>query len=467
MAGAGKLWGGRFAEGTDELFKRFNDSLPFDARLLACDVRGSKAWARAIHTVGIITGEELAALLAALDDVLTKAPDDLAAIAATGHEDIHAYVEAALIERVGVLGKKLHTGRSRNDQVATDLRLWTREAVDALRGDIRGLVLALIALAEAHADTVFPGFTHLQSAQPVTLGHWALAYVEMLERDDERLADARRRTNLCPLGCGALAGSAYPVDRDAIARELGFDAPTRNSLDSVSDRDFVADALAANAMTMTHLSRLAEDLIVLCSTAFGAVRMSDRVSTGSSLMPQKKNPDALELVRGKAGRVLAHHAALLATVKALPLAYNKDMQEDKECLFDSVTQTSMSLRVTTTVVETLHVNKDRCRELATDGYTNATDLADYLVSKGVPFRTAHEIVGAAVNEASALGVALEDVPIESLRSHSDAIEDDVYGVLRVESVLAARSALGGTAPGRVREAVAAARTRWSAGPGRR
>jgi len=457
----GGLWGGRFTSSPDAAFKAFNDSLPFDARLIAEDVEGSKAWAGAIASVGVITAEERDRLRDALDDILARALADTHALRTSGHEDVHAYVEHELVQRLGPLGKKLHTGRSRNDQVATDFRLWTRRAVDDVQRDLADLARALIDLADRHAATPFPGFTHLQLAQPVTLGHWALAYLEMLERDRERLQDARRRVNRCPLGSGALAGAAYPIDRDALAAELGFDGPTRNSLDAVSDRDFVLDVLAALATLAVHLSRLAEDLIVQCSTAFATVRMSDAVSTGSSLMPQKKNPDALELVRGKVGRIAAAHQAMLITLKALPLAYNKDMQEDKEGLFDAVDQTALCLKVAVTVVRTLEVDETRSRELAQAGYTNATDLADYLVAKGVPFREAHDIVGAAVNHAVQRDLPLEALPLDELQRFSDAIDRDVADWLALEAVLDKRNALGGAAPARVREAAAAARTRWA------
>ena len=409
------LWGGRFERGSggaDALFRRFNDSLPFDAALLEHDARASAAWASALVGAGVLTAEERDALRAALADIASEGRADPAAVAGAGDEDVHSYLERRLIERLGDLGKKLHTGRSRNDQVATDLRLYARAACADRIAEIRALQGAIIDRAEANEGAAIPGYTHLQRAQPLLFAHWGLAYVEMLDRDAARLADASRRLNRCPLGSAALAGTAYDVDREAIARELGFDGPTANSLDAVADRDFALEVLAALVTTMLHLSRCAEDLIVYASDEFGLVRMSDDVSTGSSIMPQKRNPDALELIRGKAGRVFAAHASMAMTVKGLPLAYNKDLQEDKEPLFDAMEHVSMCLRVARIVFEGLELNEARARESATLGHANATDLADLLAREGVPFREAHEIVGGVVRLAIERGCRIEELPAE-------------------------------------------------------
>ncbi|MEM1166217.1 MAG: argininosuccinate lyase [Planctomycetota bacterium] len=453
------MWGGRFAEEAAPLFQRFNDSLPFDCALIEQDVAGSKAWAEAIRDAGVLTPSECDELLGALDAVVAEAFADPGVPASAGDEDVHGYVERKLVERVGVLGKKLHTGRSRNDQVATDFRLWCIREARARIEEIRAAQLALVAGAERQGEAVMPGFTHLQAAQPVLFGHWCLAYVEMLERDAGRFTDALVRLDECPLGSGALAGTAYPVDRGAIAASLGFSRETANSLDAVADRDFVLELLHASATCAVHLSRLAEDLIVYASEPFGMVSMSDQVTTGSSLMPQKKNPDALELIRGKAGRLVSLPVGLAVTLKGLPLAYNKDMQEDKEGLFESMDQLSMCLRVMELVIEGLKLDEPRARALATRGYTNATDLADYLVEKGVAFRDAHEIVGRIVNRAVERGVPLEAMPLGDMRAIEPVIEADVFTWLDVDAVVARRDAMGGTSPRRVKAAIEAARAR--------
>lgn len=453
------MWGGRFETGPDELFKRFNDSLRFDSVLLPFDVQGSVAWAQALRSAGVLTNDELSSLQDALHQIAEEHEEAPDRARLADDEDIHSYVERQLIERVGPLGKKLHTGRSRNDQVATDLKLYTRHAIDGWLADLLELRAALVELADRHRDLIIPGFTHLQLAQPVLFAHWCLAYVEMLERDAERLVDARKRLNRCPLGSGALAGTAYSVDRDQIASQLGFDCATRNSLDAVSDRDHVVDVLSAASICATHLSRISEDLIIYASDGFGLVTMSDAVATGSSLMPQKKNPDALELLRGKAGRIIGSLVSLLVTVKGLPMAYNKDMQEDKEPLFDAVTNLSLSLRVMKIVVDTLIVNEDRCVAMAKRGYANATDLADYLVHRGVAFRDSHDIVGRAVRGSIERGIPLEEMDLASLQRYSDVIEDDVYDWLTLDSVVSKRDVVGGTAPARVHRAIDDARTR--------
>lgn len=450
------LWGGRFAAGPDAAFQQFNDSLPFDYVLAEQDITGSKAWANALHKVGVLSTEECQQLQQALSELLSEVREDPTAVAVGGDEDIHSFVEAALIAKVGDLAKKLHTGRSRNDQVATDLRLWCREQAGALQQSLKQTQQALLDLAQREKDTVIPGYTHLQRAQPVLLAHWCLAYVEMLQRDSERLQDATDRLNKSPLGCGALAGTAYAVDREAIASELGFSEATRNSLDSVSDRDFVVELLSTASLSMLHLSRLAEDLIFYNSGEAGFIELADNVTSGSSLMPQKKNPDALELVRGKSGRVVGSLTGLMMTLKALPLAYNKDMQEDKEGLFDAFTTWQASLAMVTSSLSGLTVNHEICRQAAQGGYANATELADYMVSKGIPFRQAHHNVGELVQQAIQAKKPLEDMPLEAFQAVAPVIEQDVYGWLTLDALLEKRCALGGTSPQRVNEALKAA-----------
>lgn len=468
------LWGGRFEGGPDALFRALNDSLPFDYRLAKQDIAGSIGWARAIHRAGVLTAEDLARLEGALGElgalvaadakaplgpsVGTAAPGDRAA----RDEDIHSWVERHLIERVGDLGKKLHTGRSRNDQVATDLRLWTREAIDERLGELHACRASLVGLAERERGTVMPGYTHLQRAQPVMLAHWCLAYVEMLERDEARLRDARRRVNVCPLGSGALAGTAYAIDREALAKDLGFERASRNSLDAVSDRDFVVETLAVLALCGVHLSRLGEDLILYGSQEFGFFEYDDAVSSGSSLMPQKKNPDAAELLRGKSGRVIGALVSMVSTLKGLPLAYNKDLQEDKEPLFDAMEQVSLCLRVVPRILDTVKVRRERVKAAAAGGYSNATDLADYLVRRGVAFRDAHEQVGRAVRLAMSKGVALEALSLEELRTVAPAAGADVAGAIAMETGFTRREVAGGTGPRAVEAALAQAKARLSA-----
>jgi argininosuccinate lyase/amino-acid N-acetyltransferase len=450
------LWGGRFAAGPDAAFQQFNDSLPFDYVLAEQDITGSKAWANALHKVSVLNRDECQQLQQALNELLSEVREDPTAVAVGGDEDIHSFVEAALIAKVGDLAKKLHTGRSRNDQVATDLRLWCREQAGVLQQSLKQTQQALLDLAQREKDTVIPGYTHLQRAQPVLLAHWCLAYVEMLQRDSERLQDATDRLNKSPLGCGALAGTAYAVDREAIASELGFSEATRNSLDSVSDRDFVVELLSTASLSMLHLSRLAEDLIFYNSGEAGFIELADNVTSGSSLMPQKKNPDALELVRGKSGRVVGSLTGLMMTLKALPLAYNKDMQEDKEGLFDAFTTWQASLAMVTSSLSGLTVNHEICRQAAQGGYANATELADYMVSKGIPFRQAHHNVGELVQQAIQAKKPLEDMPLEAFQAVAPVIEQDVYDWLTLDALLEKRCALGGTSPQRVNEALKAA-----------
>ncbi len=440
------LWGGRFAQGPDALFKRFNDSLPFDYRLAAEDIVGSMGWARAIAKAGVLTATELTQLLAALDALLTRVTQDPALPASSSAEDIHSWVEGELIQACGPLGKKLHTGRSRNDQVATDLRLWTRAAIDERLAELAALIASLRSLAHREQSTVLSGYTHMQRAQPVVFAHWALAYAQMFARDAQRFAQSRQRVNISPLGSGALAGTAYNIDRDALARDLGFESASENSLDAVSDRDFVIETLAASALCGIHLSRLGEDLVLYSSQEFGFIEMHDTVASGSSLMPQKKNPDAAELIRGKSGRLIGDLVAMLTTAKGLPLAYNKDLQEDKEPLFDSMDHLSLCLCIVPKMLDTMSVRRDRCLAAAKGGYSNATDLADYLVAKGVPFREAHEQVGAVVRLGLSLGLAIEDMPLAEIQEHAPAARDDVFAYIDLAAGFARRSVKGATGP---------------------
>ena len=452
-----KLWGGRFTGEADAEFARFNASFRFDRRLLEADVEGSRAQAEALQAAGILSREEAGRIGEGLDRILSRAREDAAYLDSRDAEDVHSFVEAELVSLVGDAGYKIHTGRSRNDQVATDLRLFLRSEIDRSLDILRGLERALIDLAEANCDVALPGYTHMQRAQPVLFAHYLLAYFEMFRRDGERLIDARRRVNRLPLGAGALAGTGFAIDREMVARRLGFDGLCENSLDAVSDRDFVIEFVAAAATAMMHLSRLAEDFIIYSTAEFGFIELSDAVSTGSSLMPQKKNPDSLELIRGKAGRVFGHHAALLVTMKGLPLAYNKDMQEDKEALFDSIDTLQGSLRVMTTVLRNTRVNGERAREAVTRGFMNATDLADYLVRRGLEFRRAHGVVGRAVAYAIEQGKALEQLSLDEFKRFSPLFEEDLYAALELESSLANKPARGGTSPARVAEALARAR----------
>ena len=447
------LWGGRFKEAASAQFKHFNDSLPVDYRLAVEDIVGSIAWAGAIHSVGVISADELEQITVALTELKVSVEANPEQILSSDAEDIHSWVEGKLIEKTGDLGKKLHTGRSRNDQVATDLKLWCKASGADLLEGLKTLKQSLVDLAEREKETVLPGYTHLQRAQPLTFAHWCLAYVEMLNRDVSRLEDALYRADTSPLGCGALAGTAYPIDRELLAQNLGFRAATLNSLDSVSDRDHVIELLSVASISMMHLSRFAEDLIFYNTGEAGFLEMSDLVSSGSSLMPQKKNPDACELIRGKSGRVMGALAGMLVTMKALPLAYNKDMQEDKEGLFDALDTWLEVMQMTVLVADGLQINRDRTLSAAQQGYSNATELADYLVSKNIPFREAHHIVGEAVLRAIDAGIALEDFTLEQLQEFSDKIESDVYKFLSIDSCLDQRMALGGTSRAQVQFAL--------------
>lgn len=450
------LWGGRFSTARSELFRQVNDSLPFDAAMATQDIEGSIVWSRAIAKVGVLTAAEQAQLEACLRDLKQQVEAGEIDPLASNEEDIHSFVEAYLTEQLGDIGRKLHTGRSRNDQVATDFRLWTREHLQALRATLVNLMETLANQAAQHKDIILPGYTHLQRAQPVRFAHWALAYFEMAKRDLSRLDDCLNRLNSCPLGCGALAGTTYPVDRQEIAAQLGFDQPCVNSLDAVSDRDFVLEAMFVASTSMLHLSRMAEDLIFYNSGEAGFLQMGDNVTSGSSLMPQKKNPDAMELVRGKTGRILGALQGLMVTIKGLPLAYNKDMQEDKEGLFDALENWHICLAISAEVLSSLTLDAERCRTAAQQGFANATEFADYLVEKGIPFRTAHDICGQAVQFALSKGCALEDLSVAELKQFADCIEDDIYPFLDLDYVVNKRNILGGTGDTPVTAAISAA-----------
>jgi argininosuccinate lyase/amino-acid N-acetyltransferase len=447
------LWGGRFSTGPDEAFKKFNDSLPFDFLLAEHDIIGSVAWAGALEQVNVLTADEHTKLVAALFELLDEVKADLQVVSTSGAEDIHSHVESALIDKVGDLAKKLHTGRSRNDQVATDFRLWCRETADHIHAAIVRLKAELISLAERELGTILPGYTHLQRAQPVLFSHWCMAYVEMLERDETRLADAKKRMNYCPLGSGALAGTAYPIDRHKLAHSLGFTGATRNSLDGVSDRDFVVELLSCASISMVHLSRMSEDLIFYNSGEAGFIELADNVTSGSSLMPQKKNPDALELIRGKTGRVFGAFSAMMMTLKALPLAYNKDMQEDKEGLFDAMPTWLACIHMAQACIKGVKVKGDKTLAAAKGGHANATELADYLVAKGVPFREGHHIVGVLVQLAISENKTLDELSLEQYQSVHESIEDDVYQVLTIDACIKARQAFGGTSLEQVSNAI--------------
>jgi len=457
-----KPWSGRFSQPTDEFVEAFTASIDFDQRLAMQDIAGSRAHARMLGRQGILSEADVAAILEGLDGVAAEieAGEFPYSIAL---EDIHMNIEARLTERIGDAGKRLHTGRSRNDQVATDLRLYVREQIDAVLGELGRFREALVDTAEREAATVMPGFTHLQAAQPVTLGHHLLAYFEMADRDAGRLRDARKRVNRLPLGAGALAGTTFPIDREWVAHELGFDGVTENSLDSVSDRDFAVETAAACALIMAHLSRLSEELVLWASPQFGFVTLPESFCTGSSIMPQKMNPDVPELVRGKSGRVNGGLISLLTLIKAQPLAYNKDMQEDKEPLFDALDTVRGSLKVMADMVPGIAFHREAMRAAASAGYATATDLADYLVRKGVPFREAHAVVGGAVQACIDRGCDLAELDLATLQGFSEAIGDDVYQVLTLDGSVAARDHIGGTAPDQVRAAVRRARERLGDG----
>jgi argininosuccinate lyase len=453
------LWGGRFSEPSDADLRALNDSLPFDQRMWAQDIRGSIAYAAALATADIISAQEAETLVNGLQQVYQEFADGTF-VFGSGDEDIHTAVERRLTELVGPVGGKLHTGRSRNDQVATDLRLWTLDALRDVQGLAAALCGALLDQADAHAETLMNGYTHLQPAQPITAGHWLMSYVAMLQRDIGRLQDAHRRANVSPLGAGALAGTPFNIDRAALAADLGFAAHSTNSLDAVSDRDFVAETLFTCTLLCVHLSRLAEDVIIYSNPLFGYITLNDRYSTGSSLMPQKRNADPMELARGKAGRLIGHLSGFLATLKGLPSSYNKDLQEDKEALFDSIDTLRKLLPVVTAVIATLHLNTDKMRAALGDDLL-ATDLADYLVARGLPFRQAHHVVGAAVRLAAQRGIGLRQLALADLQTLSPLFADDVAQTFDFAASVARRHADGGTAPAAVRAQIAAARA-WLA-----
>ena len=453
-ATSNSMWGGRFADGPAAIMEEINASIDFDRVLAAQDIRGSKAHAGMLVAQGILSEEDGQAIADGLDRIGAEiAAGDF--VFSRALEDIHMNVEARLKDLVGDAAGRLHTARSRNDQVATDFRLWVREALDAIEAGLADVQRAMVDKAEAHADTVMPGFTHLQTAQPVTFGHHMLAYVEMLDRDRSRMRDASARLNLSPLGSAALAGTPYPIDREMTARALGFDGPTRNSLDAVSDRDFALEALSSASICAMHLSRLAEEIVVWCSAPFGFVKLSDAYTTGSSIMPQKRNPDAAELVRAKVGRIAGAFQTLMMVMKGLPLAYSKDMQEDKEPVFDALPALQLCIAATAGMVRDLQPNAARMKAAAGEGYSTATDLADWLVrALGMPFRRAHHVTGRIVAEAEARGAKLHELPLDAMQAIDADITEDVLSVLSVEASVASRTSFGGTAPDNVRAQVA-------------
>ncbi len=455
-----KLWGGRFRGSADEAFSKFNASFRFDRRLFEADVRGSLAYCEALRAARVLTSAEADQVYDGLETILRSALSDSKYFdQLSDAEDVHSFVEKRLVDLVGDVGHKLHTGRSRNDQVSTDLRLFLRQEIEKLQNLLTALQRALLDLAEENAQAILPGYTHMQKAQPVLFAHYLLGYFEMFMRDRERLSETRRRVNVLPLGSGGLAGTNFAIDRDLLARLLGFDDISKNSLDAVSDRDFVIELTGDGALIMVHLSRLAEDFVLYSTGEFGYLELSDAVSTGSSIMPQKKNPDSLELIRGKAGRVFGHHLALLTTMKGLPLSYNKDMQEDKEAVFDTLDTVDGCLHVMTTVLRNVKVRTDRMLQAAKRDYITATELADYLVNKGLEFRKAHELVGRVVLHAIEHNQALDELTLEQFHRFSPLFEDDLYDVITLAASVAGKAVPGGTSPERVAEAISEARVR--------
>ena len=448
-------WSGRFSEPVSELVKKYTASVSFDQRLALFDIDGSLAHAAMLNRVGVLDDADLQAIRRGMAEIQDEIQSGQF-VWSVDLEDVHMNVERRLTEKIGDAGKRLHTGRSRNDQVATDIRLWLRAQIDIIAALIGAMQVSLLDLAEQHAETVMPGFTHLQVAQPVTFGHHLLAYVEMLARDGERMRDCRTRVNRLPLGAAALAGTTYPIDREYTAQLLGFDGVCQNSLDAVSDRDFAIEFCAAASLVMTHLSRLSEELVLWMSPRVGFIDIADRFCTGSSIMPQKKNPDVPELVRGKSGRVTGHLMSLLMLMKSQPLAYNKDNQEDKEPLFDTTDTLIDTLRIYADMMRGITVKPEAMRLAVLQGFATATDLADYLVKKGLPFRDSHEVVACAVRHAEGKGVDLADLSLDELRGFSALIDDDIYTVLTPEGSLAQRDHVGGTAPKQVRAQIA----RW-------
>jgi len=451
-----KLWAGRFNEPTDAFVEAFTASVEFDQRLYRYDIQGSIAHAKMLTEQKILTIDERDSILAGLEKIEQQISNGEFEWS-IALEDVHMNIEAALTNEIGDAGKKLHTGRSRNDQVATDIRLWLRDEINELTDALIRFQKALLDLAEAEADTILPGFTHLQTAQPITFGHHMMAWFEMLTRDHSRLLDCQKRMNVMPLGAAALAGTTFPIDRHYTAELMGFDKPAENSLDAVSDRDFAIEFSAASSILMMHLSRMSEELIIWSSAQFAFITLSDSFCTGSSIMPQKKNPDVPELIRGKSGRIFGHLFSLLTLMKSQPLAYNKDNQEDKEPLFDTVDNVKGCLKIFTDMIPAITCNKDNMRNAALKGFATATDLADYLVVKGTPFRDAHEVVGKAVAACVKKECDLTELSLEELQAFSNQISDDVFEVLTLEGSVAARDHIGGTAPNQVRAAITRAR----------
>ena len=439
-----KLWGGRFSKNTDESVNDFNSSIRFDQRMYRQDIRGSIAHARMLGKCGIISVEDSNEIINGLNEILSEIEEGKAEFMIDA-EDIHMNVETMLIAKIGNTGKRLHTGRSRNDQVALDIRMYLKDEIEEISDMLMNLEKALLSLAKEHLDTIMPGYTHLQKAQPITLAHHLMAYFEMFKRDITRLEDAYKRTNVMPLGSGALAGTTYPLDRLSVAAELGFDSVTLNSIDGVSDRDFVIELASALSICMMHLSRFCEELILWNTNEFSFVEMDDSCSTGSSIMPQKKNPDVAELIRGKTGRVYGDLISILTTMKGIALAYNKDMQEDKECIFDAIDTVKLCLPVFEKMICTMKVNKENMYKGAGGGFTNATDAADYLVKKGMPFREAHEVIGKMVLYAINNGKALSEFTMEEFKACSDIIEDDIYEAISLETCVNDRKVIGGPA----------------------
>lgn len=448
-----KTWGGRFTEKIDAVFERFNNSFGIDQRLVLEDIEGSSAYANALTKAGILSQEELKQISRGLAEIKRRIEKEPGWLASQSAEDVHSFVEARLVETIGEAGFKLHTGRSRNDQVALDTRLYLKRAIIHVQVQIRNLNRELLNLAKSHQDVAIPGYTHLRKAQPILFAHYLLAYFEMFQRDLDRLDDSFRRTDAMPLGSGALAGNGFPIDREALRIELGFSQLTRNSLDAVSDRDYQVDFVSAAALTLVHLSRLAEDLIIYSSPEFGFVDLSDAVTTGSSIMPQKKNPDSLELIRGKSARVIGNLTGFLSLLKGLPLAYNKDLQEDKELLFDTLDTVTDCLLVAQVVIRTMKVNRSAASSAVQGDFLNATDLADYLVRKGLAFRKAHELVGKIVLQCEQRGIQLQELSLEEFQEFSSVFGNDVFVALSLESSIGARSVFGGTATARVAEAL--------------
>ena len=451
-----KLWGGRFSENTDQFVQTFTASVTFDQRMAQQDIECSRAHAKMLGRVGVLSKEDVELILQGLNEVSAEIESDDFDWSVE-LEDVHMNIEARLTAKIGDAGKRLHTGRSRNDQVATDIRLYVKDAIDAIVAQANRLQLGMLELAERNADVIMPGFTHLQSAQPVTFGHHIMAWFEMINRDVDRLADCKHRLNVSPLGAAALAGTSYPIDREMTCQLLGFDRVSQNSLDAVSDRDFAIEFCAAAAIAMTHLSRMSEELVLWSSSQFDFIELPDRFCTGSSIMPQKKNPDVPELVRGKTGRVNGHLISLLTLMKSQPLAYNKDNQEDKEPLFDTVDTLHNCLRAFADMVPSIGVKKDTMYAAARQGFSTATDLADYLVRRGLAFRDSHEVVGNAVGFAIEQSRDLSELTLQELKAFSDAIEQDVFEVLTLEGSVNSRNHIGGTAPDQVRAAIKAAR----------